>query len=149
MLSPGIARSTALATSILVLLGTTGIPLPMGLPVVDEDFPCRNHACGCLDAEMCRTKCCCFKPKVVKKPCCLRPGKPSEQDQPAIPGLLIGALQCKGTTGAAPGGGITFFPPPATPVLSSAQTASHFAIAARHERLSVWDAEPPSPPPRA
>jgi len=42
-------------------------PAPVNKPST-EAFPCQHHACGCMDAEMCRTHCCCFKPKV--KSCC-------------------------------------------------------------------------------
>ncbi len=57
-------RLTALLTALVMLVASVGIPAPA--PVVRKPgpyFPCRDHACGCLTPEMCRTACCCFKPR--------------------------------------------------------------------------------------
>ncbi|MCB9839228.1 MAG: hypothetical protein H6813_07820 [Phycisphaeraceae bacterium] len=31
-----------------------------------ERFPCESHACGCTDAELCRTDCCCYSPSEIR-----------------------------------------------------------------------------------
>ena len=60
---------------ILTLLGfwaaSVGFPVANLPEKADEDFPCRGHRCGCLNAEMCRTHCCCQKPAAVRT-CCAR-----------------------------------------------------------------------------
>lgn len=52
------------------LLATVNVPLPALSALEDSDFPCRNHGCGCLDAVMCRTRCCCIKPVRPVVKCC-------------------------------------------------------------------------------
>lgn len=57
------------------MLSVLGISPPVLQPKANEPFPCRFHHCGCLDAEMCRTACGCFKKSPVQAdadlpPCC-------------------------------------------------------------------------------
>jgi hypothetical protein len=97
------------------MAAVTGIPVPMPRPVPalsDEDFPCRNHACGCLSAAMCRTACCCEKSVavVVREPtpepehsCCQAKTSeaeppPKNASEPTAPeGVpVLTALSCQG-----------------------------------------------------
>ena len=50
-----------LLTALALMIATVGIPLPIA-PIKDtsEPFPCMNCGCGCVNAEMCWRKCCCF-----------------------------------------------------------------------------------------
>lgn len=92
-------RRISAAVTVLALAGVViGLPAPM--PVnkhSDEPFPCQHHACGCLDAEMCRTHCGCFKPAV--KSCCAArstaAAKPAD-GSPAL-GATLRATTCSGT----------------------------------------------------
>lgn len=83
-----------------------GIPLPTSsflLRKADEPFPCRYHDCGCLDAETCRTHCCCWKPAVPA--CCAAKHPPvasndsrSADHDERHGGAILRALDCKGVT---------------------------------------------------
>ena len=73
-------KLACILVSIAILTASVGVPItgvPAAVDLGGEDFPCRNHGCGCQNAEMCRTQCCCFgpstpKPVVSDKPdsCC-------------------------------------------------------------------------------
>lgn len=89
-----------------------GIPIPVspqGMLVSDEDFPCRDHNCGCLNAEMCRTSCCCAIPSVdaeIAESCCKggsedcsdAPGACEEASDSDAQVAVIRALSCRGLT---------------------------------------------------
>ena len=99
---------------ILSLLGfcaaATGFPVPNPPQKADEDFPCRWHTCGCLNAEMCRLHCCCHKPTPVKTCCAKKADKACHQDEDqqkapkSVPskgrpiGPMFSALTCQGLT---------------------------------------------------
>lgn len=58
---------------------TVNVPLPAPSASAELDFPCQFHGCGCVDAVMCRTQCCCIKPvQPVKRvaSCCNKAKKP-------------------------------------------------------------------------
>lgn len=106
------------------LLATVNVPLPALSALEDSDFPCRDHGCGCLDAVMCRTRCCCIKPAKPVVKCCKKGKKElagcplpvgkslvsastslkSPQDAPSQPprpgqrtaGWIIGTMKCQG-----------------------------------------------------
>lgn len=74
-----------------------GVPVPSAstfTTTADENFPCKNHGCGCRTAEMCRTACCCFKPEPVTTSCCS--AKP-EESKPAR--AAFEALKCQNIDG--------------------------------------------------
>lgn len=96
-----------------VLCASTGISLvPLRKPVAsasDEWFPCKDHGCGCISAEMCRTHCCCRKPaptpKPARKSCCAHesadvPAQPQETSASHSSGtswhLVIQSASCSG-----------------------------------------------------
>ena len=54
-------RVALVVTCAAYVLASTGVPIPEFVKKGHEDFPCRYHSCGCLNAEMCRTHCACFK----------------------------------------------------------------------------------------
>lgn len=141
-------RVTALITLLAVFAAGTGAPMPGQFNQADEDFPCRDHACGCVNAEICRTACCCFKP--AKRTCCSAEAKPHEDAPVKAPsgGLLIGALNCKGVTGVWVALGLLVYPPDvSTPAHRDVRT---FDLALSGEFLfSQWDFGPTPPPPRA
>ncbi|MCB9851784.1 MAG: hypothetical protein H6819_01710 [Phycisphaerales bacterium] len=82
--------------------GAVGLPIPqLSLPLGDASFPCRGHGCGCLDAEMCRTNCCCFPEfsaaaraadaKAASTPSCCSAKKANKKPI----GLLMNPLSCR------------------------------------------------------
>lgn len=62
-----IRQLSSAITIMAFLLAIVGFPLPQSIPGGDEDFPCKDHGCGCTTALMCRTACCCAKPAVKTK----------------------------------------------------------------------------------
>ena len=90
------------------------VPQPVAGPTDSgEWFPCKDHHCGCLNAEMCRTQCCCHltwpsaEPVPPKKPCCSHkqsePERPIAADaSPPASGVTL-AMQSAGCAGRAPG----------------------------------------------
>lgn len=97
-----------LILTILVASMGLGIAAPdrdAGNVASGEWFPCRNHGCGCVSAEMCRNHCCCFKPEKPKpapptkppRPCCAtqeveqtpKPKQPQEQNTDANDGVMM------------------------------------------------------------
>lgn len=110
--------------ALLLWIGA-GAPMPPERSPVriaaDTDFPCRGHGCGCRDAEMCRTSCCCVKPRPT---CCAsrkaaRPSADSGHETAAETtrggAPVLTALKCKDVSLALAGG---FVFPPVTPVAS-------------------------------
>lgn len=100
-------RSISTILVLAYLAATIGFPISDRPIKTAEDFPCRDHACGCLNADMCRTQCCCFKPTPTKS-CCSK-GRRAECDDSAvceageapsdqIVGLVIAPLSCQGKT---------------------------------------------------
>lgn len=105
----GLVIRNRIISAILVpafLAATIGFPIPEWPAKSGKDFPCKDHACGCFNAEMCRTQCCCFKP-AAEKSCCTK----SEDDRKAevgcdegeasanrLAGTVIAPLTCKGAT---------------------------------------------------
>lgn len=80
-----------------------GFPMPATPHKAGEDFPCKYHACGCLNADMCRTNCCCFKPEsgAPSEPesCCSTSCSDGETAAPkSRPGAVIQPLACKGVS---------------------------------------------------
>ncbi|MEZ6084694.1 MAG: hypothetical protein R3E58_12375 [Phycisphaerae bacterium] len=57
-----IRQLTSTMTILALLLAIIGFPLPPQVPDSDEDFPCKDHGCGCTNALMCKTACCCAPP---------------------------------------------------------------------------------------
>lgn len=62
-----------------------------------EWFPCRDHHCGCVDAAMCRTHCCCYPKSAppVGKPaggsCCSTSEEDSKETDTRAPARECGA----------------------------------------------------------
>jgi len=150
-------HSIALATSVMVFLATTGIPMPSGFEIADEDFPCRYHGCGCLSAEMCRTQCCCVKPAPTAKGCCSRPAPLANRDADAeettdnSPSFVvtIRALECKGVAGTLVLGGIIMFPPRIEAIDLSPVACGASPTVVDNRLTSLTELQPPQPPPRA
>jgi len=93
-------KATTFLLIVIFWAGAVGLPVPqIGMSLGDEDFPCRGHNCGCLDAEMCRTNCCCFpefsaaaKAKTTETHSCCSAKK--AKDEPV--GCVMKALGCRG-----------------------------------------------------
>lgn len=54
------------ALIVAMVVASSGVVLVARLPSLprsrtDEWFACKDHLCGCISAEMCRTNCCCDK----------------------------------------------------------------------------------------
>ncbi len=97
-----INQLTSVATTTVFLLAMVGFPLPELGPQGGEDFPCKDHGCGCTSALMCRTACCCVKQPAVEtnKPeptggCCSTK-KTTEKSKPQRVSWVIGAANCQG-----------------------------------------------------
>jgi len=57
-------RRTIVSLTLLGFLAAgIGVPIPQIQFKSSGSYRCRGHACGCLTELMCRTSCCCFKPK--------------------------------------------------------------------------------------
>jgi hypothetical protein len=71
-------------------------PLQAAAPVA-EDFPCREHTCGCHTAEQCRTSCCCFPraPRVIVEAPCASCETPAPPPPPRIDSRYL-ADRCAG-----------------------------------------------------
>lgn len=88
-------------TILAFLMAIVGFPLPQSGPIGDEDFPCRDHGCGCTTALMCKTACCCAKPSVTPertKPAggCCSAQKPNAKKESTNGGWVIGSQACRG-----------------------------------------------------
>lgn len=146
-------RFVAIASCVAILVVTTGIPLPTKLVSSNEEFPCKNHGCGCLNAEMCRTNCCCVKPVSAKKTsCCSMP--PTKKGQKQDPkdgskarGLVIGALQCKGVS-VLLAFGISLVPPTPRVALQEPITIVAQLRNVTDDFPELLELQPPVPPPR-
>ncbi len=156
-------RLTATFASVMMLLVTTGIPLPLNLDPAksDEDFPCRYHACGCLSAAMCRTKCGCFRPRVTETKEVSRTtcgcAKPQAIGSTALDesasnggrptGLIIGALGCQGVDSSLMGGVLLFLDRPTNSLMGLSEPIAVILLIS--DRLpELHDPEPVVPPPR-
>ena len=126
----------------------------------DEGYPCRDHACGCLNAEMCRTHCCCGH-RVVRRPnprqyghaCChSRPTSPDSTDQPRgnakSTGLAINALGCRGISLSWVISGVVLSAPARRDPFPTRQANTYSRPSNSQAPLSRA-LEPASPPPRA
>lgn len=104
-------RLAACVTVVAYILAFAGAELaarvaPAQETVVVADFPCANHTCACVDAEQCRTSCCCF-PKSRETASChagadtVREAQPQPAREPASDALsvsLAAAPHCDGST---------------------------------------------------
>jgi len=95
-------RRTIASIALLALLAAgIGVPVPRLQFKGAGNYRCRGHACGCLTELMCRTRCCCFKPKssagchkcVKKTAQCAIPQRRSRRSSLV---LVIHSLDCKG-----------------------------------------------------
>jgi len=88
---------------VLFVAAIVGVPAPTPLPPkADEDFPCRWHACGCMNAEMCRTHCCCFKPAATAEAAhsCCHGGKDAADEPHADAAKTCDASGSKNDSGS-------------------------------------------------
>jgi hypothetical protein len=79
------------------LRARVGVPGPgeaMQQEASGEDFPCRGHGCGCRNAEMCRTACCCAKAEPVAHSCCSE-GPKANAERPQRE-TVFQVLKCQG-----------------------------------------------------
>ena len=141
------------------LTATVGIPLPQvdsgrSTKHADEDYPCRDHACGCLNAAMCRTQCCCFpKPSAPVSTCCSRRAKTRSPDA-AVPakdrrpvGLAINALGCR--SGYSLWTALTVVFPSPAPAQEWSVSPSIARLAPLREHIASQSSpDPDTPPPR-
>ncbi len=57
----GRRQAVAGVTLLAYLAASIGVPLPTGVAKdLSRPFPCQHHSCGCLNAEQCWQRCCCF-----------------------------------------------------------------------------------------
>ncbi|MCG8406301.1 MAG: hypothetical protein MI923_13975 [Phycisphaerales bacterium] len=147
-----------ITTSLLLLAfvgATIGLPVPRLVDKADEDFPCRYHACGCLDARMCRTNCCCFKPVKAASSCCQSVCRDSEREKTGEDSpdggltvtLSIDALKCKGLTAVRANLGMLYCSTAYPAVISELTVSDDTAVLHEHVR-PLCSLEPPLPPPR-
>lgn len=157
------------------LIGTIGIPVIPILPIVDEEFPCRDHGCGCLSAEMCRTRCCCRKSvhpssaterphahpapphnRKAGKSCCTlnsRSESPVESRAGRHPGNIRERILSPATPLGCQGiktfwaSVLTFWQPPAE-ICPGITPSRRLPKAQRRSTIAFDTPEPPVPPPR-
>lgn len=54
-------KAAGILTAVAVAIATLGIPLPVQvIKDLSQAFPCMDCGCGCVNAEMCWRKCCCY-----------------------------------------------------------------------------------------
>lgn len=154
-------RIVSAATLLAFLAAGIGLPVPQvvrpSLPKhADEDYPCRDHACGCLNAAMCRAHCCCFphRPRRVASCCAVRKTRPKptttpkRRDRRHPLGLAIDALGCRGVVSLSWVSLVDVFPPlRATQRCSTARPAGRLMLS-RGRLLPQAFLQPETPPPR-
>ena len=151
-------RLTSSITLIAFLAAIVGLPVPRIIKKSDEDFPCRYHACGCIDAEMCRTNCCCFKPESTVSSCCRNVRRDSEcqkatkksrdtGEEQAVT-LTLEALKCKGLMAVWSNLGILYYSCVRTTIVTENIFFDDRVVL--HDHLTpLCYLEPAPPPPRA
>lgn len=92
---------------------------PLPASAASDDWPCRDHQCGCSSPEACRTNCCCFPIEPIQKivtltkqsqlPACHPPQEPTHavklvadattpaEDRSDQAGLSLRSTTCAGT----------------------------------------------------
>jgi hypothetical protein len=147
-------RVTALALAGAIAALSVRLPLPRPVEKVsDEDFPCKYHACGCVDAEMCRTRCCCFKPKTTgaergQASCCSRRA-PSPADPARTPRPAIQSPECAGVNYVLLAHGAVLSQPEATGLVRLTLDPGDRLTLAGSTPPDDRALTPPHPPPRA
>lgn len=170
-------RIIATMSGLAFLSASTGISAPDFSRKSDEDYLCRYHVCGCLNAEMCRRHCCCFKKRYtwssrrdsvtrksrkVSRSCCARKrdgtSSLATKEQTGVAGgasqsghrfhvALLTPLGCKGITTYWVSLGLVT-PLSALITLWSPRLPSQCSVFHSGLLLSLADVEPPTPPPR-
>lgn len=145
-------RFIASFTGLTFLASSIGMPVPEFSEKAAEDYPCRDHACGCRTAEMCRTHCCCFKPKPITS-CCkskktpLKCAVPQPRNEGRSLCLVIRALDCKGLTAFWVSLG-AIFPPLVTVVDLRPRASGDRVLPAPNDLQPLAYLQPEKPPPR-
>lgn len=144
-------RTVASITGLALLAGTIGIPVPEFSYKSNADYPCRDHACGCKTAKMCRTHCCCFKPKPItscgkSKKTALKCAVPQRRAEGRSLVLVARALQCQGLIAFLSLGAI--FPPPVTVVDLRPHESGDLVPVVPHDLRPLAYLQPEKPPPR-
>jgi len=154
------ARRIMSSVAIVAFLAATiGVPVPQIGSVrstnhADEDYPCRDHACGCLNAAMCQSQCCCFpKPSAPVSTCCSRKAKtrspdattPAKGHRPV--GLVINALGCRSGYSLWMALTVVFPAPGSAPEWTVSPPIVRFT-SPRERIASQSSLDPDTPPPR-
>jgi len=150
--SPGLQRWTGIVLVAALMALTLRLPVPQAVDKPsDEDFPCKHHACGCVDAVMCRTACCCFKTtKDVVEPrssCCSKRDAAGPCEESKRP-LRLQSPSCAGIAYVLLIYGVMLSPNTAPAVNFTPVSGARIAL--EHQKLaSSISLIPSTPPPRA